>query len=316
MLKKIIAACAIALFFACAPKDDGFVSGEISSSSDQVVGGISSNYTPSSSSIPSDDSSSSEEDGDNSSNSGEDNSSSSVGSTTTTVLITNAKQSELFKTYYYGYTTETLEDLKKFWNPECPTTSGAGDTLPGKPEKCQIDSTNTMLRNKLTTKDGDLHYDFPFGKYSNARGYVELKEYILKAEGDQAAVGLNVSTDESNPKDIGELGISNLNGTSAFIYRYSGGAHTFRIVSKTDGDFWYKEVSATANPSKDDTTTVRISASELVGMGSYAASEEKEGTPFDISKVAKFLWVVEYDAETASKNTGSLRIETLSAEVE
>lgn len=308
MLKKIIAACAIALFFACSVKDDGFVYGEVYSSSNQVGSISSSSIIPSSSSIPSDDSSGSGEEDNSSSSAFETESSSSAA---TIVLIANTKQSALFKTYYYGYAMKANlpEPLESFWDPECPTTAG-------KPPKdnCQLDSTNTILRNKLTTNDAALHYDFPFGRYSTTRGYVELKEYILQGEGDQAAVGLNVSTDDSSPKDIGELGISDLNGTSAFIYRYSGGAHIFRVVSKIDGNFWYKEVPAT--PSKTDSATVKILASELAGMGSYAASEDKETTPFDISKVAKFLWVVEFDATNPANNTGSLRIENLSAEIE
>ncbi|MDR2555653.1 MAG: hypothetical protein LBC64_09530 [Fibromonadaceae bacterium] len=288
MLKKIIAVCAITLFFACSAKDDGFVYGEDSSSSNQAVGGTSS------SSIPSSYSSSSEGDEGNSSS-----------STVTIVVITSEKRSALFGTYYYGYALKDSkpEPIEDFWDPECPTTAG----IPPK-DNCQLDSTNTILRNRLTTRDAPLHYDFPFPKYSAARGYVELKEYILKGAGDQAAVGLNVSDDG---KDIGEWGNPALNGTAAFIYRYSGAAHIFRIVSKIDGDFWYKEVPATPSKEGTDSVTVRIPTSELAGMGSYA-----EGTAFDISKVAKFLWVVEYDAANVSKNTGSLRIENLSAELE
>ena len=305
MLKKIIAACAIALFFACSSKDDGFVYGEVSSSSNQVAGTSSSSIPSSSSKIPS---SSSEGDVDNSSGSGE-NSSSSIA--TTIVQISNKNKSDLFKTYIYGYTMEAgePEKLAQYWDTTKCTVKSTDKERPD--PTCQLDSTNTILRNKLTTQYSDLHYDFPAVYVNNARSYVELKEYILKKAGDQAALGLNVYEGDSSVKDIGELGKDTLNGTSAFTYRYSGAAHTFRIVSKGDADFWYKEVPATASPNKEDTATVRIPTSELVGMGSYAT----EGAKFDISKVAKFLWTVDFDSTTTSKNTGSFRIENLNAEV-
>jgi len=301
MLKKIIAAGAILGIFACTQVDDGFVYG--SSASEQNGGSDDS----SSSSAPKEDSSSSVESSSSSENSSSSESSSSVAAPP--VLITSAKQSALFKTYYYGYALKdgSPEDLEQYWDVEdtekCPTTKT--DKKPS--YDCQLDSTNTVLRNRLTTMDADLHYDFPFTRLTTTRGYVELKEYILKGDGDQAALGLNVYKDDDKPESIGDLSISDLNGTVAFIYRYSGGAHTFRIVSKDDSNFWYKNVPAT--PSVADTATVRIPTSELAGMGSFEDAE------FDISEVAKFLWVVEY-GETPAQNEGSLRVENLNAEVE
>jgi len=292
MFKKIIAASAMFSFFACTQIDDGFVYG--SSASQQIGSGEDS----SSSDAPT---------GDNSSSSSapEENSSSSAAAEAIVKKITDAKQSTLFKTYYYGYALKDglPENLEQYWDTEKCTTEKTS-TAPD--YDCQLDSANTVLRNRLTTMDAKLHYDFPFKRLSTTRGYVELKEYMLKSDGDQAALGLNVYKNDDNPESIGDLNISDLNGTVAFIYRYAGGAHAFRVVSKDDSNFWYKEVPAT--PSLTDTTTVRIPTKELTGMGSFEDAE------FDISKVAKFLWVVEY-SETA-ENKGSLRVEILNAEVE
>jgi hypothetical protein len=303
MFKKIIAASAVLALFACSSGDDGFVNP--SSSSEQG----SSNGDSSSGGTSGDNSSSSNisDEGSSSSIAGED-SSSSVASVIPVQIVGTTKQSQIFKTYYYGYTLKanSPEDLEQFWDVQdtvnCPTAKQT--TKP--PATCQLDSTETILRNKLTNQDAALHYDIPFTRLSTTRGYAELKEYILKEDGDQAALGLNVYTDDNNPKNIGELGKSELDGVIAFAYRYAGGAHIFRLVSKKDSDFWYKEVPAT--PSKTDTATIKIQTSELAGTGSLAT--------FDISKVAKFLWVVEYDSATTSKNEGSLRIENLNAEVE
>jgi hypothetical protein len=293
MFRKIITASAVALFFACSSDDNSSSNGNNTSSSSEQGG--------------SGDSSSSNVSGDNNS------SSSATSEISTVTIIGTGKLSLIFNTYLYGYTlkADSPEDLEQFWDTEnCPT--GKQTTKPD--ASCQLDSTNTILRNKLTTLDAALHYDVPFTRVSTTRGYVELREYILTEDGDQAALGLNVYQEDNNPKNIEDLKMDNLNGTTAFIYKYAGGAHSFRAVSKKDSDFWYKEAPATQ--SITDTATIRITVSELAGMGSFAENEGKEETAFDISQVAKFLWVVPYDSKTESKNRGSLRIESLSAETQ
>jgi len=222
----------------------------------------------------------------------------------------NSKPSAVFNTYGYGYTLKagSKEDLTQFWDiadPECPAEKQ--DAAP--PEKCELDKTNAILQNKLTNRYSDLHYIVDgIGVYPNYA--IALQSYNLTEEGDQAALGLNVGEDEG--KSIGELGNTKINGTIAFTYKHSGGAHTFRAAA-SDDDFWYKDVPATP---ATDTTEVTILVSELAGMGSFAGDDDAEtaGTPFDLQKVSKFLWAVEYKA--AGQNRGSLLIDDVNAIVE
>ncbi|MDR2595103.1 MAG: hypothetical protein LBC87_10080 [Fibromonadaceae bacterium] len=224
-----------------------------------------------------------------------------------TVLISNLGTSgglsALFNTYPYGYTLRANkdEDLTKYWS--CPTA--AQDT---KPDIVACDKreegkeNDAILQNWLTTQSSPLHYIINnMATASPVQRAIKLDRYNLTGEGDQAALGLNVSSDEIS--NIEEMGIDALNGIKAFSYYYAGGAHKFR-VAVSDADFWYADV-----PAQEAEGEVRIYVKDLKGMGSFAANEDegKEETPFDIGKATKFLWVVEYDANPAN-NTGSLLV--------
>jgi len=268
MLKKIIAASAMFLFFAC--------SSEESSSS-----------TPNSSTSQGSPSSSSE--------------------TIEAVLISDLGASGglsmLFNTYPYGYTLKagSDEDLTLFWS--CPTE--AQETKPSI-TACELDKTNAILQNYLTTQAAPLHYIINNMTTANpVQRCIKLDRYHLTEEGDQAALGINVSTDEVS--SIEEIGINDLNGIKAFTYKYAGGAHKFR-VAVNDADFWYADVPAQAEEGE-----VIINVKDLKGMGSFAASEDSPETPFSISKATKFLWVVEFDSNTPENNAGSLLIYSFNA---
>ncbi|MDR1830678.1 MAG: hypothetical protein LBQ76_07915 [Candidatus Fibromonas sp.] len=296
MFKKMVAASAAFVLFACSSGDDD--NGNPGGNSSPGTGG-----EVSSSSLP------------------DEPSSSSVAKVTVldtgavSVSAFNAASSQIFKTYPYGYTLKAgeAEDLTQFWDvsdPECPVEN-QGSATP--PEKCALDKTNAILQNVLTNRYADLHYIVDGISLGYPNQAIKLDRYNLTGEGDQAALGINLGAEANEGKNLEELGKTELNGTVAFAYRYWGGAHSFRAVSKVDDDFWYFEV-----PAKTDTVEVKIFLSEFAGMGSFAANEEEgtEGTPFDLSKVAKFLWVVEYDAEAPGKNQGSLLVDYLSALVE
>ena len=218
--------------------------------------------------------------------------------------------SEIFKTYPYSYTKKggVDEDLTLFWDPSCPLDTG--NDAPG--ANCELDKTNAMLQNKLTSQYASLHYIIDKINLGYPNEAIELKSYNLTEPDDQVALGMNVYTDAEGLKNIEELGIANFNTMISFFYKYWGGAHEFRAVSKTDDDFWYYKAGA-----KQDTSDVIIPISNLIGMGSFAADEEAGtgATPFDISKVAKFLWVIDYEDESGS-NKGSLLIDYLRTRVE
>jgi len=200
--------------------------------------------------------------------------------------------SALFNTYPYGYTLKANkdEDLTQFWS--CPTE--AQDTKPPITE-CELDKTNAILQNYLTTQSAPLHYIINNLSTANpSQRAIKLDRYNLTTAGDQAALGLNVSTDEIS--SIEEIGINALNGVVAFSYNYAGGAHKFRIAV-SDADFWYADI-----PSQEGEGEVKIYVKDLKGMGSLVE------TPFDIGKATKFLWVVEYDASKPANNTGSLLV--------
>jgi hypothetical protein len=285
MLKKLIAASAVLAFFACS-SDEGD-DGKTQPSSSSVGTGSSSSAEASSSS---------EEPGPQQSK----------------ILIAsfNSRPSAVFNTYGYGYTLKAgkKEDLTLFWaidDPECPIDKQT--TTP--PEKCELDKTDAILQNKLTNRDADLHYKVDgIGIFPNYA--IELTSYNLTEEGDQAALGLNAGEGANEGKSIGELGNHKIDGTIAFTYKHLGGAHTFRAAANDD-DFWYKEV-----PASLDTVEVEIFVNDLAGMGSFAGNEEEgtEATFFELLRVAKFLWAVEYNP--AGQNQGTLSIDDFNAIVE
>jgi hypothetical protein len=259
MLKKIIAAGAVFAFFACSSDDN--------------------NDPPSSGSA-----------GNGSSSSQDDNSNSSSSVQTTTVKdepISNFQAASIFGTFPYSYTLKAgnPEDLTLFWDiddPDCPKEEQT--TAP--PDKCELDKAEAILQNKLTNRYAELHYDAA-GPMMEARASIQLKEYNLSGEGDQAALGLDVGT---VPKDI-----SVISGAIEFVYTYLGSAHTFRAVTDSDDDFWFVEIASANAP-----TVNKILISDFVGSGSL------DEVPFDLSKVKKFLWVVEFDPQASNK--GSLSV--------
>jgi hypothetical protein len=268
MIKKMIAAGAVIALFACSG-DDGDSGTNTNTSSSSEGGAL------------------------DVSSSSEDDASSSSGPSTTDKAIATFGGESAFGTYSYGYTLKagSAEDLTPFWDiadPDCPVE----EQTAAPPEKCELDKTAAILQNNLTNRYSDLHYEVTGGPVlgtGSSRTSVQLKEYNLSGEGDQAALGLDVGVP---PKDI-----SIIDGTKEFNYKYRGGAHTFRAVTDSDTDFWQAQVGAS-----NDTVTVHISLDKFEGMGSL------EETPFNLSMVKKFLWVVEYDAEDGTKNQGSLVI--------
>jgi hypothetical protein len=282
MQKKLIAASAVSLLmlFACSSDDSGPSSGPgDSSDSTQTVGDGSSSSTESFS----------------------------------TVLIADLsnKASQLFKTWPYGYTLKEgdNEDLTQFWS--CSALKDPDEKPPA--ATCELDKTNAILQNKLTNQFADLSYvigNFPKGDGSFYRA-IKLDSYKLTAAGDQAALGLNVyEGGDADAKNIGELGasVASISGATGFSYGYAGGTHEFRAVSKNNEDFWYVKVNGSAS-----LTEITISAEDFRGMGSYA--DDADDTPFDLSKVAKFLWVVEFDEEVAANNSGSLLVHSFNAKI-
>ncbi|MCL1967927.1 MAG: hypothetical protein FWF67_08580 [Fibromonadales bacterium] len=222
-------------------------------------------------------------------------------------LGTSGGFSALFGTYPYGYTLKANvdENLTQFWS--CPTAA-----QPTRPDIVGCDTrepgNNAILQNYLTTQDAPLHYIINNHLTIAAdplKRCIKLDRYNLTGVGDQAALGLNVSSDERS--SIEEMGIDALNRIIAFTYIHAGGAHKFR-VAVNDADFWYADI-----PAQEADGEVIIDVKDLKGMGSFAASEDKDETPFDVGKATKFLWVVEYDASTPANNTGSLFIYSFNA---
>jgi len=322
MLKKIIATGAICVLFACTGKDN-YDLDEIAviSSSSQVISSSSQGSTV--------DSSSSQDDGDNSSSSQDDEASSSSsdqGPQVETIQIAsfNNKASELFGSgdnFPYGFTlkADTTEDLTQFWDMTMlpDTVSATGDSIPKCPTKsqqtkpkagCELvekKEAEAILQNTITNQYSDLHYDIVIKDGFTSR--IGLTNYNIRASGDQAALGLSVGFGSDEGKTVGELGITKLNGIHSLAYTRQGGVHKFRaIAAPVDGkdrDFWEYEVPASA-----EIETVEIPLSDFKGMGSFADS-----VSFDISKVAKFLWVIEYDSKTPENNQGSLLVSLFKA---
>jgi len=329
MFKKIIAVGAVLALFACSSiEEEKPPVGGTSSGSTQGGGGSSNSNNPGSSQSGGGDSSDSNTPtGSSQSGGGNDISSSSVPSgpsIRSIVIASNGDQvSEIFGTFHYTFSLKAneSEDLTPFWDiartDSCKVEKQ--DTRP--PATCQLDMTNAILQHKLTNQYSTLHYDrvttriYVDGEASMWKG-ITLKQWNLKGEGDEAALGLNVSENETD--DITDAKITSLNNVISFEYKYAGGAHEFRLSSKENGDFWYYEVDATPlDISSTEAlktiqyTTVKIPISELKGMGSYATNE----TPFDISKVAKFMWAVKYTGN-AQNDKGSLVLYDFRASVQ
>jgi hypothetical protein len=321
MFKKIIAAGAIFALFACSGKDNDDFDGDSSSSQGNAI------ISSSSSQENSVSSSSSQEDSVSSS-------SSDPGPEQITIASFNNRSSELLGNndiFPYGFTLKAgaKEDLENFWDIAAmlPDTLDAnGDSIPKCPTKsqtarpkagCELDkkATEAILQNTITNQYSDLHYNIVVKENSDDWVYRGgLIGYNLKASGDQAAVGLNVGFGADEGKTVEELGITKLNGIDAFVYNRKGGVHKFRAVAASedgkDKDFWEYEVPA----STTDFATIEIPLGELKGAGSFAGGEGDGGVPFDILKVAKFLWVVEYDSKTQANNQGSLWISGFKAQ--
>ena len=308
MLKKIIAAGAIFALFACSGKDNDNFEENSSSSQNGAI-------------IPS---SSSQEEVVASSSSLEEISSSSEpepdpGPQIEPIKIAsfNNKPSELFyykDNYGFGFTLKASakEDLTQFWdtdNSACPITAQQS-----KPKNCELKDkkVDAILQNTITNQYSDLHYDVVIKDDFISR--IGLDSYNLKASGDQAALGLNVGYGTDEGKTIGELSaakpdLTKLSDIDNFAYIHKGGVHRFRAVASKDADFWEYKVPASA-----DFDVIVIPLSELKGMGSFAGSGAGDGTPFDVSKVTKFLWVVEYDSKVSENNQGSLLVASFEAQ--
>jgi len=279
MFKKIIAAGAMLALFACSSVDE-----DKGSSSSQGNGSSSSDEI----------------------------SSSSVSSEPSIVPIDIALNGEqlsiLLKTYYYTYTLKSSapENLTQFWDVDnCPVAAQAK----APPAACQLDTVNTMVQHKLTTKDAPLHYDKELIRIDELTRAITLKGWNLTGNGDEAALGINTYTDEANIQNLGERGLTDLNNIVSFEYTYAAtGTHEFRIGTKKEADFWYYELPATASeitltprPPESEYRTINIPIDSLKGMGSFATNK----TPFNISEAAKFLWAVQYKAGSTG-NKGSL----------
>jgi len=322
MLKKIIAAGAVCAFFACSGKDNDDFGGNSSSSQ-----GEGNTVIPSSSSKNGENnavSSSSSEYGISSSSSAPGPQIESI----TIVTFDKGATSPIFGSnnispYGFALSGGVNEDLTKFWDMTTmlpDTVNAAGDSIPKCPMKSQQSkpksgcelvekkAAEAILQNTITNQYADLHYDIVVKE--NIDDWISrggLIKYNVKASGDQAALGLNVGYGSNEGKTIEELGITKLNGIDNFVYSRKGGAHKFRAVANRDNDFWEYEVPA----SNESFADIEIPLKELKGMGSFAAGE---GTPFNISKVAKFLWVIEYDSKTPANNTGSLWVSGFKAQ--
>jgi len=307
VLKKIIAASAIFVFFACSGKDNfDLEEADNSSNGSNIVDSSSSQGEGNGSS-----SSSSQDEVSSSSSLQEESSSSSSdpGPQVEKINIAsfNNKASEAFgsNVWPYAFTLRKgeKEDLEQFWNvadAECPATS---QTKAPDQEKCELDKTDAVLQNPLTNQSADLHYDIVMRNVTTSdAGFsahaIGLQNYNLRESGDQAALGLSVGGGANEGKTIEELGITKLDGIDTFIYSYTGGVHRFR-ASENDDDYWEYEVHASASDKFED---LEIPLSELVGVGAH------DGEPFELSKVAKFLWVIEYDSGTPANNKGSLMV--------
>ncbi len=314
MFKKLAAVCAVFALFACTGDNDIDVDNNATTPSSSATGGENSSSSldissssgegPSSSSSGGEPGSSSSSEEPGSSSSGEEPGSSSSDATpplkTVDVALFDGKAS-IFGTFAYGYTLKggAKENLEDYWDVEntedCPTT----EQTKAPPEKCRLDNSNAILQNQLTNQYSPLHYKidgFTVPSTTSISRAIKLEGYNLQAAGDQAALGFDVGE--------GEKDISAIAGTKEFFYRYEGGAHEFR-AAESDEDFWFVKVEASP-----DYKEIDISFSDFEGMGTL------EATPFDLSRVKKFLWIVEFDSKNATNNTGSLAIDYIKGRAE
>jgi len=243
-------------------------------------------------------------------------------SVVTKIIANNGEYLSFFKTYHYVFSLKASanEDLTQFW--KCSTEKQ--DTKPDL-ESCQLTDkrdADAMLQHNLTNQYSPLHYMLITTRINPLNKGATLKQWNLKGAGDEVALGLNVS-ENNETNDLKDEGITDFNNVISFEYKYIGGAHEFRISSKTEGDFWYYEVPATANnivlspvPEEEEYKTITIPIKDLKGMGSFAAGAGKGETPLDISQTSKFLWAVKYSAENAENNKNSLVIYDFKAYVE
>ncbi|MCL2207689.1 MAG: hypothetical protein FWB90_06285 [Fibromonadales bacterium] len=315
MLKKIIAVGAIFALFACSGKDN-WGGDEISLLSSDSEGKISS------SSQDNNEQSSSSSEAEPSSSSSEEPTGPQITEKVIAGFLNNAAAEENFGgKHAYGYTLKASspEDLTLFWNME-EATDENGEPIIGEDGKAVLKcplftgtqpppggrycytskppQTDAILQNTLTSQHSPLHYVIHNSTTStmtiDGDPAITLMKYNLKGDGDLAALALDITN------------ATLLNGISAFAYKYNGGTHKFRAVSQStdDVDFWYYEIPKTETPA-----TVIIPVDELTGVGLH------KDKPFDISKVVKFMWLVEYDSEEAEKNEGDLFVNYFKAQI-
>jgi hypothetical protein len=278
MLKKIIAASAVL----------AFLSLSACSSDDNKDPDNNGGTDPSSSSI-----------GDNPSYS----SSSSLDPLPNTEEVTIAFETaaSIFSTYVYSYTLvdDANEDLTPFWNcsPEEQDAAPAS-TCANKAAQ----EADAVLQNDLTNQYSKLHYVVS-RRVSPWYG-AELKSYKLKARS-QAALGINVADPDANDyiKNIGEVGPTAIDDAVGFLYKYTGGAHEFRVAINENA-FWFAPVSASP---PGETVTIKIP------FGDFMAGTATTEMPLNLSKAAQFMWVVSYNARVPESNTGSLIVSYLKA---
>jgi hypothetical protein len=217
----------------------------------------------------------------------------------------------IFKTWPYSYTQRNNkdEDLTPFWTCDTTTsttinTATARACTNSELMATDIATTGSILQNTLTTRDAPLRYNISGNAIgSGSIAAVILKEYRLPANS-QAALGLNVY-DPNKGEPVLSVGDKDTIATVAVIlsaegfrYKYSGGAHVFRAVINENA-FWFFEVPKAPG----DNTEINIPFEDFMSAGTLP-----KDTPFDISRVTQFLWVVEYDSKNPANNIGSLYI--------
>jgi hypothetical protein len=279
MLKKIIAASAVLAFlslFACSSDDDKDSGGngggnQSSGSTDGNTSSGSTNVNQSSSSL--DPLPNAEE-----------------------VTIAFQTAESMFGTYVYSYTlvNDANEDLTQFWNCSAEEQDDPpASTCANKAAQ----EAGAVLQNDLTNQYSSLHY---IVSRRVAPWYgAELKSYRLQAKS-QAALGINVANPDANDyiKNIGEVGPTDIDNAVGFLYRYTGGAHEFRVAINENA-FWFVYVPASP---PGETATIKIP------FGDFMAGTATTEMPLNLSKAAQFMWVVAYSANKPENNTGSLII--------
>jgi hypothetical protein len=228
-------------------------------------------------------------------------------------MISEFNAISIFKTWPYSYTQRDGkdEDLTQFWTCDTATSTtitpaAALDCTNSELMATDVATTGSILQNTLTTRDAPLRYNIINRAMGSTSVYAGiLKEYRLPA-GSQAALGLNVY-DPSKGEPVLSVGdkattVAAILNAEGFRYRYSGGAHVFRAVINENA-FWFVEVPKAPEPN----TIIDIPFKDFMSAGTLA-TEDDEGTPFDLSRVTQFLWVVEYDSKKPENSDGSLYI--------